>query len=111
MNVEKLKLLSQDKFQATWKPSLKPTLPNWRFLELWERRSMLINIYYIAWEMEALFYLKYSKSTYLEIYTSVKTTSECSVQFFLAHLWLILSLTARANSKHKDEKIILMTYQ
>ena len=47
---------------------------------------MLINIYYIAWEMEALFYLKYSKSTYLEIYTSVKTTSECSVQFFLAHL-------------------------
>ena len=38
------------KFQVTWKPSLKPTLANLRFLELWERRSMSINPNCVSWE-------------------------------------------------------------
>ena len=56
-----------------------------RFLELWERQSMSINLNYIAWEnslkltwnknlsvlCEALFYLKYLKFTCLELFLSL----------------------------------------
>ena len=36
----------QEKFQVTWKPWLKTDFANLRFLELWERRSMSINLNY-----------------------------------------------------------------